>query len=78
MGEPDVLACAVHEVKLATVVIHDLGDYRVAPQLVDGQGELLRQAEVRVNGGDVQPIVCNLLCGCLWCWLPCQWDYVAE
>ena len=65
--EPDVLACAVHEVKLATVVIHNLRDRWVVPQPVDRRGELLRKTEAGIDGGEVQLIGCDLLCGHLWC-----------
>jgi len=75
MGGPDVLACAVHEVKLATVVIHDLGDYWVTPQAIYGQGKVVGKAEVRIDGGEVQLIACNLLCGYLWRWQFCQLVY---
>ena len=49
-SKPDVLACAIHKVKLATVVIHDLGNRWVAPQLVDRQGKLLRKVEIGFSG----------------------------
>ena len=74
-GRPDVLACAVHEIKLATMVIHDLGNYWVAPQPIDRQGKLLGNAEVGIDGGEVQLIARKLLRGCLWHWQFCQVVY---
>lgn len=69
--KPNELACAVHEVKLATMVIHDLGDYWVAPQPVDRQGKLLGKAKVGIDGKQVQLTARNLRCGCLWYWPLC-------
>ena len=60
------------------MVIHDLGDDWIAPQPVDGQGKLLGKAEVGVDGGEVQLIACNLLCGCLRRWLFVSWDMQCE
>jgi len=73
MRKPNTLARVVHEVKLAAVAIHDLGDRWVAPQLVDGQGEWLGKAEVGIDGGEVQFVGCNLFCSYLWYCLMCQW-----
>lgn len=56
-GRLNVLVCIVHDIKLVTTVIHDLWDYRVAPQPVDGQGKLFGKAKVGINRGGVQFVV---------------------
>lgn len=71
--EVNTLACAVHEVKLAAVVIHNLWDDGIAPQPVYGQGKLFGKAEVGITEGGVRFISCNLLYGLLLRLLTCQY-----
>lgn len=64
-GRPNVLARAVHEVDLIAVVVHNLCGNWIAPQPVDGQGEMLGKVEIGIEGEEVQLGVRNLLRGFL-------------
>ena len=77
-GKPNVLAHAVHEVDLITVVVHNLCDNCIASQPDDGQGEVRTEVEIGIDGGEVQSAARNLARGFLFRTLSCEYVCAVE